>query len=93
MLLGTGIIAVLVRYTFPYHWSWTEALLFGAMMAATDPVATVAVLGQVRSRQIGRSVEACCTAVGKCPMCLAALSGTGFVSLEVDVARGKPCLS
>ena len=47
MLLGTGIIAVLARYTFPYGWSWTESLLFGAMMAATDPVATVAVLSQV----------------------------------------------
>lgn len=48
MLLGTGAIAVLMRYSFPYDWSWTESLLFGAMMAATDPVATVAVLGQVR---------------------------------------------
>ncbi len=47
VLIGTGAIAVLMRYSFPYDWSWTEALLFGAMMAATDPVATVAVLGQV----------------------------------------------
>ncbi len=67
VLLGTGIIAVLVRYTFPYHWSWTEALLFGAMMAATDPVATVAVLGQVQARQIGRSVELCYTAAERGP--------------------------
>lgn len=47
VLLGTIIIAVLTKYTFPYGWSWTEALLFGAMMAATDPVATVAVLEEV----------------------------------------------
>ena len=40
-------IAVLMRYSFPYGWSWTQALLFGAMMAATDPVATIAVLGSV----------------------------------------------
>lgn len=48
VLLGTIAIAVLTKYTFPYGWSWTEALLFGAMMAATDPVATVAVLEEVR---------------------------------------------
>lgn len=47
VLLGTTAIAVLTKYTFPYNWTWTEALLFGAMMAATDPVATVAVLGEV----------------------------------------------
>lgn len=45
VLLGTGAIAVLMRYSFPYGWTWTQSLLFGAMMAATDPVATVAVLG------------------------------------------------
>jgi sodium/hydrogen exchanger 10/11 len=49
VLLGTAAIAILTKYTFPYHWTWTEALLFGSMMAATDPVATVAVLGEVQA--------------------------------------------
>lgn len=48
VLIGMGGIAVLMRYSFPYSWTWTQCLLFGAMMAATDPVATVAVLGNVR---------------------------------------------
>ncbi len=39
--------AVLVKYTFPYDWSWVESLLFGAMFSATDPVAVVAVLKEV----------------------------------------------
>ena len=48
MLVGTVLTAVLVKYTFPYGWSWTLALLFGAMFSATDPVAVVAVLKEVR---------------------------------------------
>jgi NhaP-type Na+/H+ or K+/H+ antiporter len=47
VLIAMSSIAVLMRYSFPYGWSWTQALLFGAMMAATDPVATIAVLGSV----------------------------------------------
>eukprot|EP00884_Botryococcus_braunii_P017513 jgi/Botrbrau1/4445/Bobra.0348s0033.1 len=39
-----GLTAVLVKYTFPYSWTWVECLLFGAMFSATDPVAVVAVL-------------------------------------------------
>ncbi|CAL8460804.1 g335 [Coccomyxa elongata] len=44
VLVGTALTAVLVKYTFPYDWSWVESLLFGAMFSATDPVAVVAVL-------------------------------------------------
>jgi NhaP-type Na+/H+ or K+/H+ antiporter len=47
VLIAMSSIAVLMRYSFPYGWTWTQALLFGAMMAATDPVATIAVLGSV----------------------------------------------
>ncbi len=42
------LTAVLVKYTFPYNWNWVESLLFGAMFSATDPVAVVAVLKEVR---------------------------------------------
>ena len=47
VLVGTALTAVLVKYTFPYDWSWVESLLFGAMFSATDPVAVVAVLKEV----------------------------------------------
>ncbi len=47
--MGTVLTAVAVKYTFPYGWSWTLSLLFGAMFSATDPVAVVAVLREVRS--------------------------------------------
>ena len=71
VLLGTGAIAVLVRYTFPYGWTWTESLLLGAILAATDPVATVAVLGDV-------SASAVTQQGGRCPWQLSALPGTGL---------------
>ena len=48
MIVGTILTAVLVKYTFPYNWTWVESLLFGAMFSATDPVAVVAVLKEVR---------------------------------------------
>jgi NhaP-type Na+/H+ or K+/H+ antiporter len=55
VLIAMGSIAVLMRYSFPYGWSWTQALLFGAMMAATDPVATIAVLGSVSLSHVAPS--------------------------------------
>ena len=48
VLVGTILTAALVKYTFPYDWSWVESLLFGAMFSATDPVAVIAVLKEVR---------------------------------------------
>ncbi|KAF6258311.1 Cation/H+ exchanger [Scenedesmus sp. NREL 46B-D3] len=38
------LIALCAKYVFPYGWNWPEALLFGAMLSATDPVAVLAVL-------------------------------------------------
>lgn len=48
VLLGGFLTALLVRYTFPYHWSWLQCLLFGSVLSATDPVAVAAVLSEVR---------------------------------------------
>lgn len=47
VLFGGIVAAILVKFTFPYGWSWIDALLFGAITAATDPVAVVAVLKEV----------------------------------------------
>lgn len=47
VLFGGIVAAILVKFTFPYNWSWIDALLFGAITAATDPVAVVAVLKEV----------------------------------------------
>lgn len=49
VLFGASLTAVLVKFTFPYDWSWVECLLFGAVFSATDPVAVVAVLKEVRN--------------------------------------------
>ena len=48
VIVGTVLTAALVKYTFPYNWNWVESLLFGAMFSATDPVAVVAVLKEVK---------------------------------------------
>ena len=52
MLFGGVLIAILVKYTFPYHWSWLECLLFGAVLGATDPVAVAAILSEVGPRRL-----------------------------------------
>lgn len=46
--MGASLTAVLVKYTFPYNWTWVECLLFGSVFSATDPVAVVAVLKEAR---------------------------------------------
>ena len=48
VVYGASLTAVLVKYTFPYNWTWVECLLFGAIFSATDPVAVVAVLKEAR---------------------------------------------
>lgn len=47
VIVGAALTAVFVKYAFPYHWSWLESLLFGAMLSATDPVAVIALLQEV----------------------------------------------
>ena len=51
MLISAILTAVLVRWLFPWDWSWPLAFLFGALISATDPVAVVALLRDVSSRK------------------------------------------
>jgi len=44
VLISMVIFALVGVYVYPYGWSWTEALMFGAMFSATDPVATINLL-------------------------------------------------
>ncbi len=44
LLIATLATAALVKGTFPWEWSWPLALMFGALISATDPVAVVALL-------------------------------------------------
>jgi NhaP-type Na+/H+ or K+/H+ antiporter len=78
VLVGTALTALLVKYTFPYNWSWVEALLFGAMFSATDPVAVVAVLKEVG--QVTPAMQRC-----------APFTGTGRWHLTEEHARRVSC--
>ena len=51
MLLCTLATAALSIYVVPWEWSWIIALMFGALISATDPVAVVALLKEVSSRK------------------------------------------
>jgi len=47
VLVGTALTAAVVRYVFPYNWSWNLALTVGSILSATDPVAVAALLEEV----------------------------------------------
>ena len=47
VVTGTAMTAVAVKFALPYGWTWPQSLLFGAIAAATDPVAAVALLREV----------------------------------------------
>jgi NhaP-type Na+/H+ or K+/H+ antiporter len=51
LIISTLATAALVKIFFPWHWEWELALLFGALISATDPVAVVALLKEVSSRK------------------------------------------
>lgn len=51
LILSTLLTAVLVKTLFPWDWSWPIALMFGALVSATDPVAVVALLKEMSSRK------------------------------------------
>ncbi len=44
LLITSLLTAVMARYLFTYNWDWVAAMLFGAVLSATDPVAVTALL-------------------------------------------------
>ena len=51
LIVSTLATACFAMWLLPVEWSWTVALLFGALISATDPVAVVALLKEVCSRK------------------------------------------
>ena len=47
MLLQVVLVAMVGLYTFPYGWGWTESLMFGGILSATDPVAVIALMKEL----------------------------------------------
>ncbi|CAJ1969546.1 unnamed protein product [Cylindrotheca closterium] len=47
VLAGTVLTALVAYYIFPYGWPFNLAMTFGAILAATDPVAVAALLEEV----------------------------------------------
>lgn len=44
VLLGTFLTGCVAKYLLPYGWNWSLSLVLGSILAATDPVAVVALL-------------------------------------------------
>ncbi len=50
-LLLTGALVMLISLIYPHYaqWTWTAAFMFGALISATDPVAVVALLEELKT--------------------------------------------
>ena len=56
--LGAFLTAVIAKYVFVYNWSWNVSMVLGSILAATDPVAVVALLRDVgASARLGTVIE------------------------------------
>ena len=47
VILGASLTAVFVKLILRFDWSWSLSMVFGSMVAATDPVAVVALLEEL----------------------------------------------
>ena len=68
LLITSALTAVMAKYLFTYNWSWVAALLFGAILSATDPVAVAALLkeqGQCQEQVLHRPLGSRQTIGGK----------------------------
>ena len=44
VVIGATLLGAIAKYMLHYNWSWNLAMIFGSIMACTDPVAVVALL-------------------------------------------------
>lgn len=47
VLIGAYLMALILYYVLPFEWSWYLCVVFGSIVAATDPVAVVAILKEL----------------------------------------------
>ncbi len=47
VIMQAFLIGAVGVHVFPYGWKWSESVLFGAILSATDPVAVVALLKEL----------------------------------------------
>lgn len=47
MAIAAALSGVMAKLVFTYNWSWFEALMFGSIISATDPVAVVSLLNEL----------------------------------------------
>jgi NhaP-type Na+/H+ or K+/H+ antiporter len=82
VLVGTALTACVGKYVFPYDWSWHTSLAFGSILAATDPVAVVALL-----KSLGASPKLTMLITGESLM----NDGTAMVlfTLFFEMAKGR----
>jgi sodium/hydrogen exchanger 10/11 len=59
VLVSAGLTAVYVRFVLPYGWGWDLALAFGSVLAATDPVAVVALLNELGASPVLTALLIC----------------------------------
>ncbi|XP_041472513.1 sodium/hydrogen exchanger 10-like [Lytechinus variegatus] len=58
LVVAAVLTAVLAMNLFNYDWNFSESMMFGAIMSATDPVAVVALLKDLgASKQLGTIIE------------------------------------
>ena len=58
VLINTMLTAVFCVYAFPYSWTWAEAITFGSIVSATDPVAVVSILKELgASKRLATLIE------------------------------------
>eukprot|EP01083_Nonionella_stella_P150965 481802_1 len=59
VIINTFLTSLICKFIFPYDWNWDIALLTGAILSATDPVAVVALLKDLgASKRLSTLIEA-----------------------------------
>ncbi|XP_071477800.1 sperm-specific sodium:proton exchanger-like [Diadema antillarum] len=58
LVVASVMTAILAMFLFNYNWNFSESMMFGSIMSATDPVAVVALLKDLgASKQLGTIIE------------------------------------